>query len=155
MEQALCRSRNIVGIYNTGLGNTQIAEALAATAAKATSAGSPMSVTTPPGSSWRRAAALTLDQNTRQHAQLAIDLMLRHLSPATSRKPMPTVKSTLSSTAPRTWTKAYGASFLTTGFPRRVNANPAGRDRFKALSASHFQLIYAAMLDVCQNSVTA
>ncbi len=38
-----------------------------------------MSVTTPPGSSWRRAAALTLDQNTRQHAQLAIDLMLRHL----------------------------------------------------------------------------
>ncbi len=56
VEQALCRSRNIVGIYNTGLGNTQIAEALAATAAKATSAGSPMSVTTPPGSSWRRAA---------------------------------------------------------------------------------------------------
>ena len=29
VEQALCRSRNIVGIYNTGLGNTQIAEALA------------------------------------------------------------------------------------------------------------------------------
>jgi LacI family transcriptional regulator len=38
-----------------------------------------MSVTTPPGSSWRRGVALTLDQNTRQHAQLAIDLMLRHL----------------------------------------------------------------------------
>ncbi len=29
LEQALCRSRHIVGIYNTGLGNTQIAEALA------------------------------------------------------------------------------------------------------------------------------
>ncbi|MBN0437606.1 substrate-binding domain-containing protein, partial [Pseudomonas aeruginosa] len=32
VEQALCRSRNIVGIYNTGLGNTQIAEALEAAA---------------------------------------------------------------------------------------------------------------------------
>ena len=29
LEQALCRSRNIAAIYNTGLGNTQIAEALA------------------------------------------------------------------------------------------------------------------------------
>ncbi|CDL22133.1 FIG00731626: hypothetical protein [Klebsiella pneumoniae IS53] len=56
MEQALCRSRNIVGIYNTGLGNTQMPRRWPATAAKATSAGSPMSVTTPPGSSWRRAA---------------------------------------------------------------------------------------------------
>ncbi len=60
---SLCRSRNIVGIYNTGLGNTQIAGRWPATAAKATSAGSPPGVTTPPGSGWRRAAALTLDQN--------------------------------------------------------------------------------------------
>ncbi len=58
VEQALCRSRNIVGIYNTGLGVPRLPRRWPATAAKATSAGSPMSVTTPPGSSWRRAAGV-------------------------------------------------------------------------------------------------
>lgn len=119
VEQALCRSRNIVGIYNTGLGNTQIAEALA----RHRREGDVCWITHERYNTTRQqlakgSPALTLDQNTRQHAQLAIDLMLRHLSPATSRKPMPTVKSTLSSTAPRTWTKAYGASLPdNTDFP--------------------------------------
>ena len=127
VEQALCRSRNIVGIYNTGLGNTQIAEALA----RHRREGDVCWITHERYNTTRQqlakgSLALTLDQNTRQHAQLAIDLMLRHLSPATSRKPMPTVKSTLSSTAPRTWTKACGALPDNTGFPRRVNANPPG-----------------------------
>nr|VXZ87676.1 Uncharacterised protein [Klebsiella pneumoniae] len=69
----------LLGSITPGLAIPRLPRRWPATAAKATSAGSPMSVTTPPGSSWRRAAALTLDQNTRQHAQLAIDLMLRHL----------------------------------------------------------------------------
>ncbi|STT84878.1 transcriptional regulator [Klebsiella pneumoniae] len=57
VEQALCRSRNIVGIYNTRA--WQYPDCRGAgppPPRRAMSAGSPMSVTTPPGSSWRRAA---------------------------------------------------------------------------------------------------
>ncbi|HHT0297352.1 TPA: LacI family DNA-binding transcriptional regulator [Klebsiella pneumoniae] len=80
VEQALCRSRNIVGIYNTGLGNTQIAEALA----RHRREGDVCWITHERYNTTRQqlakgSLALTLDQNTRQHAQLAIDLMLRHL----------------------------------------------------------------------------
>ena len=80
VEQALCRSRNIVGIYNTGLGNTQIAEALA----RHRREGDVCWITherynTPRQQLAKGSLALTLDQNTRQHAQLAIDRMLRHL----------------------------------------------------------------------------
>ena len=80
VEQALCRSRNIVGIYNTGLGNTQIAEALV----RHRREGDVCWITHERYNTTRQqlakgSLALTLDQNTRQHAQLAIDLMLRHL----------------------------------------------------------------------------
>ena len=80
VEQALCRSRNIVGIYNTGLGNTQIAEALA----RHRREGDVCWITHERYNTTRQqlakgSLALTLDQNIRQHAQLAIDLMLRHL----------------------------------------------------------------------------
>ena len=80
LEQALCRSRHIVGIYNTGLGNTQIAEALA----RHRREGDVCWITHERYNTTRQqlargSLALTLDQNTRQHAQLAIDLMLRHL----------------------------------------------------------------------------
>lgn len=79
-DRALCRSRNIVGIYNTGLGNTQIAEALA----RHRREGDVCWITHERYNTTRQqlakgSLALTLDQNTRQHAQLAIDLMLRHL----------------------------------------------------------------------------
>lgn len=96
VEQALCRSRSIVGIYNTGLGNTQIAEALAHRR-EGDVCWITAGVTTHPAAAGEGGPALTLDQNTRQHAQLAIDLMLRHLESGYQRKPMPTVKSTLSS----------------------------------------------------------
>ncbi|MEH4126936.1 hypothetical protein POX17_25215, partial [Klebsiella pneumoniae] len=66
--------------YNTGLGNTQIAEALA----RHRREGDVCWITHERYNTTRQqlakgSLALTLDQNTRQHAQLAIDLMLRHL----------------------------------------------------------------------------
>ncbi len=80
LEQALCRSRHIVGIYNTGLGNTQIAEALARHRRESDVCWiTHERYNTTRQQLARGSLALTLDQNTRQHAQLAIDLMLRHL----------------------------------------------------------------------------
>lgn len=83
LEKSLSQNSDVVGIYNTGLGNTQVGEALArhrrygeccwitheryATTCQQLAKGG---------------LALTLDQNTRQHAQLAIDLLLRHLEQA-------------------------------------------------------------------------
>lgn len=80
LEKALSQRRDSVGIYNTGLGNTQIGEALA----RHRRLGELCWITheryaTTRAYLARGSLALTLDQNTRQHAQLAMDLMLRHL----------------------------------------------------------------------------
>ncbi len=80
VEQALCRSRNIVGIYNTGLAIPRLPRRWPATAGE----GDVCWITRERYNTTRQqlakgSLALTLDQNTRQHAQLAIDLMLRHL----------------------------------------------------------------------------
>lgn len=80
LEKQLAQSCAIGGLYNTGLGNTQISEALArhrilqrciyithelyATTRDLLAKG---------------ALSLTLDQNTRRHAQLSVELLLRHL----------------------------------------------------------------------------
>lgn len=80
LEKAFSQNADIVGIYNTGLGNTQIGEALA----RHRRYGDCCWITHERYHTTREqlakgGLALTLDQNTRQHAQLAIDLMLRHL----------------------------------------------------------------------------
>ncbi|ANS43685.1 LacI family DNA-binding transcriptional regulator [Serratia inhibens] len=80
LEKSLSQNGNLAGIYNTGLGNTQVGEALA----RHRRYGECCWITHERYATTREqlakgGLALTLDQNTRQHAQLAIDLMLRHL----------------------------------------------------------------------------
>jgi len=80
LEKALNRNRDVVGIYNTGLGNTQVAQALA----RHRRYGECCWITHERYSTTREqlaqgGMALTLDQNPRQHAQLAVELALRHL----------------------------------------------------------------------------
>lgn len=80
LEKQLIQSGNLQGIYNTGLGNTEIGQALARhrrlnqcvwiTHELYTTTRTLMA---------QQSIALTLDQNTRQHAQLALQLMLNYL----------------------------------------------------------------------------
>lgn len=80
LEKTLAASPPIVGLYNTGIGNTQVHEALA----RHRLDGKVLYVTHELYSTTRRLLQdrvlnLTLDQNTLRHAQLALTLMLRHL----------------------------------------------------------------------------
>ena len=80
LEKQLVRSGNLLGIYNTGLGNTEIGQALA----RHRQLNQCVWVTHELYATTRtlmahQSVALTLDQNTRQHAQLAVQLMLNYL----------------------------------------------------------------------------
>ena len=80
LEKTLAASQQIVGLYNTGMGNTQIHEALA----RHRLCGKVVYVTHELYQTTRellakRVLTLTLDQNTLRHAQLALTLLLRHL----------------------------------------------------------------------------
>ena len=80
LEKTLAGSRQIAGLYNTGMGNTQIYEALA----RHRLCGSTVYVTHELYATTRqllqqRILTLALDQNTQRHAELALTLLLRHL----------------------------------------------------------------------------
>ena len=80
LEKTLAASQHIVGLYNTGMGNTQIHQALA----RHRLGGKVVYVTHELYETTRellakRVLTLTLDQNTLRHAQLALTLLLRHL----------------------------------------------------------------------------
>jgi len=80
LEKTLAGSQRIVGLYNTGRGNTQIAEALA----RHRLSGEVVYIThelypTTQQLLAQRVLTLTLDQHALRHAQLALTLMLRHL----------------------------------------------------------------------------
>ncbi|WP_275553617.1 LacI family DNA-binding transcriptional regulator [Mixta sp. Marseille-Q2659] len=80
LEENLARCSNLVGIYNTGVGNAAISEALA----RHRLAGKCLYITHELYSTTRRlleedAVSFTLDQNAQQHAQLATQIMLNYL----------------------------------------------------------------------------
>ncbi|MDH2069259.1 LacI family DNA-binding transcriptional regulator [Pantoea sp. GD03673] len=80
LEKQLVKSGNLRGIYNTGLGNTEIGQALA----RHRQLNQCVWITHELYATTRtlmaqQSVALTLDQNTRQHAQLAVQLMLNYL----------------------------------------------------------------------------
>lgn len=80
LEKQLVRSGNLSGIYNTGPGNTEIGQALA----RHRRLNQCVWITHELYATTRmlmaqQSVALTLDQNTRQHAQLAVQLMLNYL----------------------------------------------------------------------------
>ena len=80
LEEALNRNRDAVGIYNTGLGNSLVAQALA----RHRRYGKCCWITHERYSTTREqlaqgGMALTVDQNPHQHARLAVELALRHL----------------------------------------------------------------------------
>ena len=80
LEQQLTQSDAVVGIYNTGLGNTQISEALARHRLLYHCAWITHELyPTTQALLAQGVLSLTLDQNSRRHAQLAIELMLRYL----------------------------------------------------------------------------
>ncbi|AUX93158.1 LacI family DNA-binding transcriptional regulator [Mixta gaviniae] len=80
LEKQLAQSDAVAGLYNTGLGNTQIGEALARhrLLSRCVYITHELYATTQALLA-QGALSLTLDQNTRRHAQLATELMLRYL----------------------------------------------------------------------------
>lgn len=84
LEAVLARSNDIVGVYNTGLGNSEIAQALARHRLER----SVIYITHELYPTTRRLLqremlTLTLDQNAQRHAQLALNLLLQHLEKGT------------------------------------------------------------------------
>ncbi len=80
LEQNLATSANLVGLYNTGAGNTEVSQALKHHGLL----GKCIYITHELYALTRSllekdAVALTLDQNARQPAQLATDILLRYL----------------------------------------------------------------------------
>ena len=80
LERALVESPDIIGIYNTGLGNREISEALARHRRER----DVVYITHELYATTRRLLqqrilTLTLDQNTQRHAQLALNLLLQQL----------------------------------------------------------------------------
>lgn len=80
LDDALLQSQHISGIYNTGVGNSEIKEVLM----RHQLLGKCAYITHELYSVTRRlleqdVVSFTLDQNARQHALLATDIMLRHL----------------------------------------------------------------------------
>lgn len=80
LEHNLQQSENVVGLYNTGLGNTEVSQALA----HHDLLGKCIYITHELYAITRSLlekdkVSLTLDQNARQHAQLATDILLRYL----------------------------------------------------------------------------
>jgi len=80
LEKQLIQGGNLRGIYNTGLGNTEIGQALARhrRLSQCVWIAHELYSTTRTLLA-QQSLALTLDQNTRQHAQLALQLMLNYL----------------------------------------------------------------------------
>lgn len=79
LEKQLQQSNHVVGLYNTGLGNTEISEALARHRLTNTC----ILIThelysTTRALLARKALSLTLDQNTVRHAQLAVNILLSY-----------------------------------------------------------------------------
>lgn len=80
LEKELVRSAHVVGLYNTGLGNTEISEALARHRLTHTCTLITHELySTTKALFARNALALTLDQNTARHAQLSVDILLNYL----------------------------------------------------------------------------
>lgn len=80
LERELVQSAQVVGLYNTGLGNTEISETLARH--RLTHACTLIThelYSTTKALFARNALALTLDQNTARHAQLSVDILLNYL----------------------------------------------------------------------------
>jgi LacI family transcriptional regulator len=80
LEKQLAQSANVVGLYNTGLGNTEISQALARH--RLTDSCTLIThelYSTTKALFAKKALALTLDQNTVRHAQLAVDILLGYL----------------------------------------------------------------------------
>jgi LacI family transcriptional regulator len=80
LEKQLAQSANVVGLYNTGLGNTEISQALARH--RLTNSCTLIThelYSTTKALFAKKALALTLDQNTVRHAQLAVDILLGYL----------------------------------------------------------------------------
>lgn len=80
LEERLQQANDIVGLYNTGSGNTEVSKALA----RHNLSGKCVYITHELYGMTRRlmasdVLALTLDQNARQHAQRSVDLLLRYL----------------------------------------------------------------------------
>ena len=80
LDEALRHADNVAGIYNTGLGNSEIIPVLQRYGLP----GNCTFITHELYSLTRTllcddVVSFTLDQNARQHARLAVDLMLRHL----------------------------------------------------------------------------
>lgn len=80
LERHLAGAENVVGLYNTGMGNTEVSRALA----RHQLAGACLYITHELYSLTRTlltqdVLSLTIDQNARQHAQLATDILLRYL----------------------------------------------------------------------------
>ena len=80
LDDLLAELSHVVGIYNTGVGNSEIKEVLL----RHQLLGKCVWITHELYSVTRRlleqdAVSFTLDQNARQHARLAIDILLRHL----------------------------------------------------------------------------
>ncbi|WP_437615312.1 hypothetical protein [Erwinia sp. V71] len=80
LEKQLSQAGQVSGIYNTGLGNREISEALA----RHRLLDKCVFMTHELYGSTRdllakQVLSLTIDQNSRQHAQLATSLMLKHL----------------------------------------------------------------------------
>ncbi|MER5029624.1 LacI family DNA-binding transcriptional regulator [Pantoea anthophila] len=80
LEKELVQSAKVVGLYNTGLGNTEISEALARhRLTQACTLITHELYSTTKALFSRNALALTLDQNTARHAQLSVDILLSYL----------------------------------------------------------------------------
>lgn len=95
LEKQLVQSGNVVGLYNTGLGNTEISQALARH--RLTTSCTLIThelYTTTKTLFAKKALALTLDQNTGLHAQLAVDILLRYLEQGEEPKDPETGKVT-------------------------------------------------------------
>jgi len=80
LEKVLMQSADLLGIYNTGLGNGEIGQALARHRRLNQCVWiSHELYPTTRALLAQQSIALTLDQNTRQHAQLSLQLMLNYL----------------------------------------------------------------------------
>jgi hypothetical protein len=116
-----------------------------------------MNATAPPVNSWPRGMALTIDQNPRQHARLAVELALRHLETGYQPHLFSDGKVEFILTALKTSTEGAAAGRhplhpISCLVLNRCRYRRAARQTVACLS---FFAHLCAMLDVCQSSVTA
>ncbi|MGJ0193836.1 LacI family DNA-binding transcriptional regulator [Pantoea sp. RRHST58] len=80
LEKQLMQATQVAGLYNTGLGNTEISEALARHRLTHTCTLITHELySTTKALFAKKALALTVDQNTARHAQLSVDILLNYL----------------------------------------------------------------------------